>query len=72
MAELVMNVFAPKNAKEFPNWEFRGKPFVKFNKTWIRAKSKTYYYTWYYCFEENIIYDDIYEQLPIKNYENKY
>jgi hypothetical protein len=54
----VMNVHSPKNAKtKFTDWDFRGRPFKRNGKTWIRAKSRTYYYVWYYCWETDEIHD---------------
>lgn len=53
-----MNIHAPKNAlTKFPAWEFRGKPFKRCGKTWIRAKNTIFYYTWYYSFDDDEIYD---------------
>jgi hypothetical protein len=53
-----MNVHSPKSAKmKFPDWEFRGMPFKRNGKTWIRAKSRTWYHVWYYCFEDDEIHD---------------
>lgn len=54
----IMNVHSPKSAKiKFPDWEFRGVPFKRNGKTWIRAKNRTFYATWFYCFEEDEIHD---------------
>jgi hypothetical protein len=53
-----MNIHSPKSAKtKFPDWEFRGVPFKRNGKTWIRVKSRTWYHTWYYCFEDDEIHD---------------
>ena len=53
-----MNIHSPKSAKwKFPDWEFRGVPFKRNGKTWIRAKSKTWNHVWFYCFEDDEIHD---------------
>jgi len=56
-----MNIHVTEEMRrKFPAWEFRGKPFYDKNgKRWIRAKSKIFYKTWYYSFEEDNIYDSI-------------
>lgn len=60
-----MNIYAPKTNK-FPCWEFRGRPFKRYGKTWIRAKHKIFYRTWYYSFDDNEIYDRVYEDKPFQ------
>lgn len=65
---ILMNIHAPKTSKtKFHDWEFRGKPFLSKNRRWLRAKSKTFNKTWYYCFETDSIYDGIYDEreMPI-------
>jgi hypothetical protein len=58
-----VNIYTPNSAKDkFPDWDFRGKPFLRKGRKWIRAKSRTFYYTWYYCFDTDSIYDGIYSQ----------
>lgn len=60
-----MNVHVPQEVRErFPDWDFRGKRFKRFGRTWIRAKSRTFYATWYYCFEEDEIFCQAYETPP--------
>lgn len=57
-----MNIYVPNRVKEkFTDWEFRGKPFQRYGKMWLRAKSKTVYLTWYYSFDEDEIFDRVYE-----------
>lgn len=57
-----MNVHVSNDIKkQFPGWEFRGKPyFDKNGKKWIKAKSNIFNKTWYYSFTENNIYDTMY------------
>ncbi len=56
-----MNVHAPKNAlTKFPAWDFRGKPFKRNKKTWLKAKSRIFYASWFYCFDDDEIYTDTY------------
>lgn len=56
-----MNVYAPKNAlTKFPAWDFRGRKFKRNGKTWIKAKSRVFNSSWFYCFEDDEIYDDTY------------
>ena len=58
-----MNIHAPKSAKiRFPAWEFRGKPFKRCGKVWIKVKSKIFYLSWYYSFDDDEIYDTIREK----------
>ena len=55
-----MNIHAPPNAlTKFPSWDFRGVPFMRNGKKWIRAKSRLFYYTWYYCFDDDEIHCSI-------------
>lgn len=56
-----MNIHAPPNARtKFPAWEFRGKPFYREGKMWMKAKSRVFYgITWYYCFDTDEIHDSV-------------
>jgi hypothetical protein len=45
-------MYAPSNAKtKHISWEFRGKPFQKNGKLYIRAKHRTLNVVWWYSFE---------------------
>jgi hypothetical protein len=62
-----MNIHISQEIRSrFPAWEFRGKPFSKNGLTWMRAKSKIFYITWYYCFEWDQIVDLVWYQLGEK------
>lgn len=59
-----MNVYTPDNSKEkFPGWEFIGKPIIKFNKKWIKARHYYIGWRWYFCFDTGNFYDSIRETL---------
>jgi len=58
-----MNIHVPKSHNtKFHDWDFRGKPFDRKGRRWLRAKSRTFYYTWFYCFDTDAIYDQVYSK----------
>lgn len=59
-----MNIHAPNNRNDWLSFEFVGKRWVKYNKTWMKAFSHGTNRTYYYCFEDNLFcekrfYDDL-------------
>ena len=63
-----MNIHVDSHMREkFPNWEFRGKPFIKSGSRWFRAKHRTMGYVWYYSYELDEIFVDIPEKGSIVN-----
>lgn len=55
-----MNVYIPFELKDkYPQYEFKGKPFKKRNKTYIKAFSKFFNRNHYYCFEDDFFWFDI-------------
>jgi hypothetical protein len=61
-----MNSHAPENAKiKHVSWEFRGVPFIRNGKKYLKARHRTLNMEWYYSFED----DEIYEFVINKNRE---
>ena len=56
-----MNVHVPTNIRaKWPQYEFLGKPFkLRNGKTYMRAFSKFFQKTHFYCFEEDFFWHDV-------------
>lgn len=54
-----MNIHVPEEIqKKWMNYDFIGKPFKLVDKTYIRAHSKTFEETHFYCFEEDFFWHE--------------